>query len=192
MLQVITLALIALITTPAAFAADLSKEASAIEASNRGKDGLPVNVSATVREVPVVDVSGPNEQPVIDIIVEEPELNISEITYNLVTKDMGDVEWQKFVTGAKSRFNSWAEEYDSTNLKRFLDDRLITLAPRVTSGKGEHLKEFCKWLALYNVFVEPLPRYIRDISSEDKKWIERELSDFNWDRCAQKIKEKAK
>jgi hypothetical protein len=182
--------LLLLAVTPV-YASDLSKDVpaidatvrSAIDATARTKEAVPVAVETSVRT---------KDAPVIQATVEERELNIAEITYNLVTKDLGEAEWKRFVSGAESRFKSWSEEYDSNNMKRFLDDRLIVLAPRVTSGKGEHLKEFCKWLALYNVFYEQLPRYIRDISSEDKKWIANELADFNWDRCAQKIKEKAK
>ncbi len=126
------------------------------------------------------------------LCAEEPEeLNISEITFNICTQDMG-AEWQKFVDTSKQRFKSWSIEYDNSSMKQFLDDRLIALAPKVISGKGVDLKEFCKFLALYHVFCEQVPSYIRRINAEDRKWIQQELVDFNWDSCAKKIAEKAK
>ncbi|HYF49313.1 MAG TPA: hypothetical protein VEJ63_07905 [Planctomycetota bacterium] len=120
------------------------------------------------------------------------ELNIAEITHDLVTRDMGNDEWHKFVQKVHNRFEDWSREFDNGNLKQFLDDRLIALAPTVTNGKGETLREFCRWLALYKVFSEPLPRYIRDISDEDKLWIKNTLADFDWEGAALKIKENAK
>jgi hypothetical protein len=123
----------------------------------------------------------------------EAELNIAEVSYNIVVEDMGVQDWNLFVKSAEKRFNEWSEENNNTsNVKRFLDDQLIILAPRVTSGNANNLKDFCKWLALYNVFSEPLPRYIRDIKNADKKWIQAELADFNWARSAQRIKERAR
>jgi hypothetical protein len=120
------------------------------------------------------------------------ELNIAVITYDLVTRDMGQAEWDSFVKKVQSRFRDWSQEYDNNNLKQFLDDRLLELAPSVTSGKGHSLKEFCKWIALYNVYSEQLPRYIRDVPDSDKLWIQRELADFDWNRTALKIKENHK
>jgi hypothetical protein len=119
-------------------------------------------------------------------------LDISHITFNLITKDMGESEWQKFVSKVELRFKDWSREYDNNNRKQFLDDRLIALATGVQSGKGPALREFCQWLALYKVFAEPIPRYIRDLSEEDKRWIRDELQDFDWNRVALKIKENAK
>jgi len=97
------------------------------------------------------------------------ELNIAEITHDLITREMGEPEFKMFVQKVNKRFKDWSHEYDNNNLKQFLDDRLIALAPTVTSGKGKALRDFCQWLALYRVFSEPLPRYIQDISDEDKQ-----------------------
>lgn len=119
-------------------------------------------------------------------------LDISHITFSLITRDMGESEWQKFVKKVQVRFNDWSQEYDNNNVKQFLDDRLIALAPGVQSGKGAALREFCQWLALYKVFSEQIPRYIRDLSEDDKRWIRDELQDFDWNRVALKIKENAK
>jgi hypothetical protein len=145
--------------------------------------GAMAAMRESVKEEQPIEVSAP---------ASHAELNIAVITYDLVTRDMGQAEWDSFVKKVQSRFQDWSHEYDNNNLKQFLDDRLLELAPSVTSGKGHSLKEFCKWIALYNVYSEQLPRYIRDVPDSDKLWIQRELADFDWNRTALKIKENHK
>ncbi len=119
-------------------------------------------------------------------------LNIAEITYKLVLEDMGESEWLEFVNKARTRFGHWSTEFDNNNMKQFLDDRLLALAPRVTSGKGAALCEFCQWLALYHLFGELPPSYIRDIPDRDKEWIQEILSKFDWNSAAKQIRAKAR
>ena len=131
------------------------------------------------------------ENQSVAVVIPE-KLNVAKLSHSLLIRDMGDAAWTDFVSKTRSRYKEWSREYDNDNVKHFLDDKLITLAPRVTSGKGASLREFCKWMALYDVFSEPLPHYISDISEKDKRWIMNELSDFDWDRAALRIKEKAR
>jgi len=132
-----------------------------------------------------------SERQAILVGVKGAPLNIAKICRDLVAKDLGEAGWNKFLEKAQTRFDEWSFEYGTFDKKRFLDDKLITLAPRVTSGKGEALREFCSWLALYDQYQEQLPRYIREIREEDKEWITSQLSRFDWNSAAQKIKEKA-
>jgi len=151
-------------------------------------------ISALLAVSFAASASETKDQQVIEISVQSDgeELNIAEITHDLITREMGETEFQKFVAKTNERFKDWSREFDNGNLKQFLDDRLIAMAPTVTSGKGEALRNFCQWLALYRVHSEPLPRYIREISDEDKLWIKTVLADFDWDGAALKIKENAK
>jgi hypothetical protein len=132
-----------------------------------------------------------HKNQLINVSVHE-KLDIAAITHSLVLQDIGDEAWTSFVSKARKRFEEWSREYDNNNVKQFLDDKLLALAPGVKSGKGARLREFCKWMALYNEFSEPLPHYISDISDDDKRWIANVLSDFDWDRAALTIKEKAR
>lgn len=118
-------------------------------------------------------------------------LNIALVCRELITKDMGEAGWKSFKDKAQNRFDEWAFEYNIFDKKRFLDDKLLTLAPKITSGKGDALREFCAWLAMYDHYQEQLPRYIRDIREEDKEWISNTIANFDWNTAAQQVKEKA-
>ena len=120
------------------------------------------------------------------------KMDIANITHGLVLKDLGEAQWSSFVSKTRQRYEEWCHDNDSSNMKHFLDDKLLELAPSVKSGKGSSLRDFCKWMALYDAFNEPLPHYIADISEKDKRWIVQELSDFNWDRAARRIQEKSR
>jgi len=154
--------------------------------------GLIVALLVSMTALGAMSAQNGKDEVVVEVsagALPSQDLNIAVITYNLVTHDMGHAEWDTFVKKVQARFKDWSHEYDNNNMKQFLDDRLIELAPSVTSGKGKSLKEFCQWLALYNVYSEQLPSYIRDIPDDDKRWIQTELADFNWNRTALKIKE---
>jgi hypothetical protein len=145
---------------------------------------LSVSVhAASEKEKPVVVAVAHVEDPA-------PVLNVSQICYEKVFKDLGEAEWNKFVMKAQNRYKDWSREYDISDVKRFLDDKLIQLAPGVVSGKGSKLKEFACWLALYDFFYEPVPQYISEIDEEERRVFRKELQDFDWDRCALLIKEK--
>jgi len=128
-------------------------------------------------------------EPILVSVAAAP-IDIAEVCHRLVSQDMGEKVWHAFIQKAQSRFKDFSREYDTADIKRFLDDRLLQLAPGVKSGKGSSVKEFCSWLALYDLFSEPIPRYIQEISQTDKAWIAEQLADFNWERTAMRIKEK--
>ena len=162
----------------------------AVEDDNRH---TPVTVSVQAQPVP----GQPNAQivaikPTPGAVAKPAEpINIAEVCHKLIVEHMGKPGWESFVLKAQKRYSDYAREYDVSDIKRFLDDKLLQLAPSVKSGKGAALREFVSWLALYDFFAEPLPGYIRDIAEEDKAWIADQLQDFNWERVAQNIKEKS-
>jgi hypothetical protein len=128
--------------------------------------------------------------PVAHVLDQAPVLNVAQICFQKVHKDLGESEWNKFVMKAQNRYKDWSTEFDVHDVKRFLDDRLMQLAPGVVSGKGAKLKEFACWVALYDFFVEPLPSYIGELSEDDRRTFHNELQNFDWDRCALIIKGK--
>ena len=136
------------------------------------------------------------EKPAAILVVHKPVgndapvMNVAQICYEKVYKDLGEAEWNKFVLKAENRFQDWSREFDVHDIKRFLDDKLMQLAPGVVSGKGAKLKEFACWVALYNFFAEPVPSYIGDLSEDDRRTFHKELQDFDWNRMAEIIKEK--
>jgi hypothetical protein len=139
--------------------------------------------AASKSETPLV-------MPVVHALDQAPVLNVSQICFQKVHKDLGEAEWNKFVLKAQNRYKDWSKEFDVYDVKRFLDDKVMQLAPGVVSGKGAKLKEFACWVALYDFFLEPLPSYIGELSEDDRRTFHKELQDFDWDRCALIIKEK--
>jgi hypothetical protein len=127
---------------------------------------------------------------VIQIRHESKFMDVAKAAYQAVHREIGDIEWSKFVIKAQRRYSDYAKDYDNCDIKRFLDDKLIMLAPGVISGKGEKLREFAHWLALYDFFAEPVPHYIADIPEQDRADFEREMQKLDWDRMAKMIKEK--
>jgi hypothetical protein len=126
----------------------------------------------------------------IHIQHESKPMDVARAAYEAVHREIGDIEWSKFVIKAQRRYNDFAKDYDTCDIKRFLDDKLIMLAPGVISGKGERLREFAHWLALYDFFAEPVPHYIADLSDQDRADFEREMQKLDWARMAKMIKEK--
>ena len=150
----------------------------------------PLSLSAA--QAPESQTTSESQAATAAAATADEKLDIARITHGLVLKDMGEAPWLSFVAATRQRFEDWSRDYgNSNNMKHFLDDKLLQLAPSVKSGKGSNLREFCKWMALYDAFNEPLPHFIADISEKDKRWIVQELSDFNWDRAARRIQEKS-
>ncbi|HYG75602.1 MAG TPA: hypothetical protein VEK08_11415 [Planctomycetota bacterium] len=119
-------------------------------------------------------------------------VDIAAVCHKVISAQMGEKDWHAFVLKAQARFKDWSREYDTSDVKRFLDDKLLQLAPSVQSGKGTAVRDFCSWLALYDFFYEPVPKYIDDIGRDDKAWIAEQLSDLDWDRIASRIRERGK
>jgi hypothetical protein len=117
---------------------------------------------------------------------------MEEIAHDLITRDMKPDEWQQFVKKTAKSYESWINDYPDGNLKRFLDDKLLEIAPGVLGGSAKALKKMCAWVALYLEFREPPPSYISDISEKYRADIEDEMKDFSWERAAQKIKNRKK
>ena len=115
-----------------------------------------------------------------------------EIAYDLMQKEMKPDEWKSYVKNANSRFESWCHDYPDGDIKRYLDDKLLELAPSVLSGSVKALKRMVFWVALYKEYKEPAPAYIREISEKYRKDMDEELANFSWERAAEKIKNRKK
>jgi hypothetical protein len=114
--------------------------------------------------------------------------DIAQVAYDLTQKDMKPEEFREHVRKATVYFQRWSQDFPDGSMKRFLDDKLLAIAPSVTGGDVKALKKLVYWASLYKEFQEPMPAYIRDIATRYERELEAELKDFSWERIANKIK----
>jgi len=118
--------------------------------------------------------------------------DIVDIAFELKDKEMKADEWQKFVKTTKSKYESWVNDYQDGNLKRYLDDKLLEIAPSVMGGNVKALKKMTFWVALYREFDEPPPGYLAEVATKYQKDLDEALKDFTWERAAEMIKNRKK
>ncbi len=120
--------------------------------------------------------------------------DIADVAYKIVLRDISQAEWKAYVADTQSRFRTWSNDNPSGkgNLKRFLDDKLLTRAMGVPSGKIESLKNFMYWMALYREFKEPPPWYIRYMAHKHGDKFAALLDDFSWQKFSEMVVKKSK
>jgi hypothetical protein len=115
---------------------------------------------------------------------------ISEIAYELAHKEMSADEWARYVRNVKTKYETWINDNGDGNLKRYLDDKTLELAPGILRGNVKALKSMVYWVALYHEFSEPPPNRLSEGMMAHEKELEELLEDFSWERAAAKIKER--
>lgn len=100
-------------------------------------------------------------------------------------------EWADFQRDAESRFETWKINNHFGSRKNFLDDKLLTTATGVPSGKVETLKRFMFYLALYKIHREPPPWYIRHMAQRHGQEFLDLLQDFSWEDLAKRVRKKS-
>jgi hypothetical protein len=118
--------------------------------------------------------------------------DIVDIAFELKDKEMKAEEWQDFVKATKTKYETWVNDYEDGNLKRYLDDKLLQIAPGVMGGNVKALKNMTFWVALYREFNEPPPNYLAEVSVKYQKELDDALKDFSWERTAEMIKNRKK
>ena len=101
-------------------------------------------------------------------------------------------EWKTFLKKTQSRFETWEHDNQTGDMNQFLNDKLLEIAPSVKGGDVKALKKFVFWLALYYEFKQLPPSYIREVKPEYRKEIDQFMSDLNWERAAEIIKDNVK
>jgi hypothetical protein len=117
---------------------------------------------------------------------------IVDIAFELMQKELKTDEWKTFVKKTTRTFEEWSNDNPDGSLKRFLDDRLLTIASGVTGGNVKALKKMVIWISLYREFGEPVPEYIREVGTECEADVEQAMNDFTWEKAAEKIKNRKK
>jgi hypothetical protein len=118
--------------------------------------------------------------------------DIPSIAYDIMRKDLSEKDWKKYVRRSRGMYETWCDDNDSGDLKRFLDDRLLQFAVRVPKGKVIYLKRFIHWLSLYKEWKEMPPAYIREIADENRSELDALLADWSWDRAVALVKKKSR
>ena len=121
------------------------------------------------------------------------DLDICVIAYDVARKDMGESGWREYANKAATHYRTtWIDDNPSGNLKRYLDDNLLTRALSVPSGKMKSLKRFMYWLALYRQFREPPPWYMSYLALRYGDTLRSLRADFTWERFAEIVNERKK
>jgi len=118
--------------------------------------------------------------------------SFQEIAYDVAQKEMKPEEWKTFLKKTQSRFETWEHDNQTGDMNQFLNDKLLEIAPSVKGGDVKALKKFVFWLALYYEFKQLPPSYIREVKPEYRKEIDQFMSDLNWERAAEIIKDNVK
>jgi hypothetical protein len=118
--------------------------------------------------------------------------DIVDIACELSSKEMKPAEWNQYVKSANAKFQTWISDNPDGNIKRYLDDKLIEIAPAVIGGNVKALKKMTLWTALYREFNEPAPEYLQEIATKYQKDLDEVLVDFTWEKAAERIKNRGK
>ncbi|HYG75292.1 MAG TPA: hypothetical protein VEK08_09850 [Planctomycetota bacterium] len=117
---------------------------------------------------------------------------VSEIAYEIARKEMSEANWKSHVRKARQNFETWSNDNNDGSMKRYLDDKLVQIAPAALSGDVKDLKRLVFWIALYVEFGEQQHSRLQEVALTHGEDFEEVLADFSWERAAQKIKMRKK
>ncbi|HYF47851.1 MAG TPA: hypothetical protein VEJ63_00480 [Planctomycetota bacterium] len=117
---------------------------------------------------------------------------IAEIAFELAQKEMKGDEWKKYVQSTHKKFETWSMDNGDAPMKRYLDDKLVEMAPGVLNGNVKALKKMVMWVALYKEFDEPAHSQLEELAFTHKSDFDELLKDFSWERFAEAIKNRKK
>ena len=149
-----------------------------------------LNSAQGFEEVAKVDSNAPDSE--LNTSPDECSRIAAEKAYEVTLKDMTPEEWKKFLKKTNDFYETWRDDNMGGDMKDFLDNQLICIAPGVKSGEIKTLKKVMCWMGLYHHFHEPLPWYIRDLAYENRQAFKRLFQDFSWEKCSQMVKGKVK
>jgi hypothetical protein len=115
-------------------------------------------------------------------------LEIAEVAHEIALKEMKPAEWSSYVATHRRKYQTWSESNNDGSIKRYLDDKLVEIAPGALKGNVNALKKLVFWVALYKEFDEPPHRQLDEVAATHEKELEDLLKDFSWEKAAASIK----
>jgi hypothetical protein len=113
-----------------------------------------------------------------------------DIAHELAQKELGEPGWKQYIVSTKKKFETWSQDNDNGDMKRYLDDKVVEWAPTVLRGNVKALKTMVCLIALYKEFQEPPLNKLSTIMMAHEKDLEDLLTDFSWDKAAARIKDR--
>lgn len=113
-----------------------------------------------------------------------------DIAHELAQKELGEPGWKQYIVSTKKKFETWSQDNDNADIKRYLDDKVLEWAPTVLRGNVKALKTMVCLVALYKEFQEPPLAKLSNIMMAHEKDLEDLLADFSWDKAAARIKDR--
>jgi hypothetical protein len=118
--------------------------------------------------------------------------DLADAAHQITRKEMKAEEYKKYVSDTKKKFETWSTDNGDGSMKRYLDDKLVEIAPGAMNGNVKALKKLVFWIALYKEFGEPAHSQVGEVSINYQEDIEGLLKDFSWEKAAAAIKERKK
>jgi len=109
---------------------------------------------------------------------------VSQVAYELARKNTSETEWNAYVSGAKKRYETWANDNDNGSLKNFLDSKLVEIAPGALTGNASAIKKLVLWVALYVEFKEPAHSRLQAYMESNEAAFTTLVNNFTWDGAA--------
>gem|GEM_PF-4178478 len=106
------------------------------------------------------------------------------IAYEITQKDMSQSQWNGYVQKANSAYTEWCNDNPSGDRKKFLDSRLLQMAPGFLSGNVPEVKKAVYWISLYREYNEPLPSYVNKDMDRYSVLLTEAMKNFSWERAA--------
>jgi len=123
---------------------------------------------------------------------DEPIPDLVQAAYDIARKDLSDEDWKKYIRKTDSSYETWQNDTPDGDLNRYLNDKLIEIAPSVRNGEIKALKRAMYWLALYKHYECQPPWYVRDVATQYRRALNALLRDFSWERASELIKREGK